>query len=156
MLAERFPKSYTAIWHCDQLTPQSNLGNTMTVHTGLDLDYSPTLCNIHYYWTKLPRFIPKNAKAVILYCSNIKTNVSERKENEFIYSENTLLLSISLEDILKPAIGPGFGPFYMDLKLGNDIIFQAGYDCYFGLNKIIETYREFDSDVKAILNFNII
>lgn len=156
MQVERIPRSYTAVWYCDQLTPQSNLGNVMTIHAGQDIDYSPTLCNIHYYWTKLPRFIPPAAKAVILYCTNIKTSVAERKENNFVYSEEPLLLTISLEDILKPAVGPGFGPFYMNKKTGDDIIFQAGYDCFLGLNKIIDVYKEFDSDVRAVLNFNII
>lgn len=156
MLVERTPRAYTAMWYCDQLTSQSNLGNVMTVHAGVDLDYSPTICNLHYHWNKLPRFIPPAAKAVILYCENIKTTVAERKENQFIYSDSTLLISISLEDILKPAVGPGYGPFCMTHKIVDDLIFKAGYDCFFELSKVIEVYKEFDSDVKATLSFNII
>lgn len=152
----RIPKAYTAIWQCNQLAAQSNLGDQMTVHAGVDLDYAPTICNLHYHWNKLPRFIPAEAKAVILQCANIATNTTELKNGALVYSTTNLLISISLEDILKPAVGPGYGPFYMTNKTGDDIVFKAGYDSTFDISRIIDIYKEFDSDVKAFLSFNII
>lgn len=156
MLLERIPRCYTAIWHCDNNAVQSNLGAYMTIHSGIDLDYSPTITNLHYYWTQKPRFIPPQAKAVILYCNNVSTNTSERIGSEFSYKTTSLLISISLEDILKPAVGPGYGPFYMTNKTGDDLTFRVGYDCFFDISATIDVYKEFDSNVKGILTFNLI